>query len=70
MPYSEFRHWSIVADQELIRLSMTNGRTQGEYFTFIKADDGKKLRERRDEALELIEQAISQGCEPGEVIKS
>lgn len=49
---------------------MTNGKTQGEYFAYIKAEDGRKLRERREEALDLIEAAISQGCEPGEVVRA
>lgn len=54
-------------DCEAIRLSMP-GKVQGtEFFRIIPASDGRRYRERRDEALDLIQMAISAGLEPGEV---
>jgi hypothetical protein len=51
----------------MIRVSMVNDRF-GEYFMFIPADEGRKYRERRDEALETLQGAISAGLDPGEVL--
>lgn len=68
MAFSEFRFWSPIADTVMVRISMTNGKAQGEYFAFIPAYDGRRYRERRDEALDMIETAIREGLEPGEVL--
>ena len=51
----------------MIRVSMVNDRF-GEYFMFIPADEGRKYRERRDEALETLQGAINAGLDPGEVL--
>lgn len=68
MPYSEFRFWSPMMGCEAIRISMP-GKQQGtEYFRIIPAADGRRYRERRDEALDLIELAIRSGLDPGEVL--
>lgn len=67
MAYSEFRFWSPILDADAVRLSMS-GTKGGEFFVIIRADDGKKYRERRDRALGLIQQAIDEGLEPGEVV--
>ena len=71
MAFSEFRFYSPLTDQEMIRVSMSNERSNGfygEFFTIIPASDGRRYRERRDEALNLIMTAIESGLEPGEVL--
>ena len=65
--FSEFRFWSVIHDQEMIRLSMVDARN-GEFFLFLPADDGRKYRARRDEALETLQGAINAGLDPGEVL--
>lgn len=67
MLFSEFRFWSPVHNTDMVRISMVNDRN-GEFFCFIPAYDGRKYRERRDEALETIQSAISAGLDPGEVL--
>lgn len=69
MSYSEFRSYSPLYDAEVIRVSMAD-KLGREFFHIIPALDGKRYRERLEEALELIESAISQGCEPGEVVRA
>lgn len=64
--YSEYRFWSPLTDQEMVRISMT-GTHNAEYYAFIPAYSGKRYRERREEALDMIETAIVQKLEPGEV---
>lgn len=66
MSYSEFRFFSPIMDCEAIRLSMP-GPHGGEFFRVVRAEDGRRYRERRDEALSLIQMAIDAGLEPGEV---
>lgn len=51
----------------MIRLSMVDDRN-GEFFMFIPAEDGRRYRERRDEALETIQTAINAKLDPGEVL--
>lgn len=67
MAYSEFRFYSPIMDAEAIRISMPGKRPNSEFFRIIRADDGRRYRERRDEALTLIQMAIEGGYEPGEV---
>ena len=44
------------------------GKHEGtEFFRIIRAEDGRRYRERRDDALSLIQQAIDADLEPGEV---
>lgn len=44
------------------------GPRGGEFFVIIKADDGRRYREKRDEALSMIKEAIEAGLEPGQVL--
>lgn len=67
--YHEFRSYSPVHDAEMIRISVFDARG-AEYFILIPAADGRRYRERRDEALEDIDTAIAQKCEPGQVVVS
>jgi len=53
-------------DCEAVRVSMWSP-LGSEYFAILPRDHGKKYRERRAQALELIETAIERGHEPGEV---
>lgn len=68
MPFTEFRFYSPVMDCEAVRLSMPGNIPGQEYFRIIPAADGRRYRERRDEALAMIELAIRSGLEPGEVL--
>lgn len=65
MTYAEFFFYSPILDTDAVRISMwaPNG---GEFFRILPV--GKKYRDRRNEAIELIETAIRQGLEPGEVL--
>ena len=65
--FSEFRFFSLVHDREMVRISTVNDRNV-EFFMFIPAQDGRKYRERRDEALETLQGAINAGLDPGEVL--
>ena len=67
MLFSEFQYYSLLHDREMIRISMVNERN-GEFFTYIPADDGRRYRERRDQALGTIQSAIEAGLDPGEVL--
>lgn len=65
--YQTFRSWDISADAELVRIVGYTGR--GSYWvTRPLAPAGKSRRVQVDEALELIEIAVEDGAEPGEVI--
>lgn len=64
--FSEYRFYSPTVDAEVVRISMSDAQG-GEYFMIIKAADGRRYRERRDEVIELIQQAIAQKLQPGEV---
>jgi hypothetical protein len=64
--YSEFRYYSPIYDCECARLSMFDSHG-GEFFTILAVEDGRKWRERRNEALDVIETAIREGLQPGEV---
>lgn len=66
MPFSEFRFWSPMLDAEAIRISMP-GPLGVEFFRIVRAEDGRRYRERRDDTLNLIQSAIDAGLEPGEV---
>jgi hypothetical protein len=64
--YSEFRHWSPVMGCAAVRLSMADDRG-AEFFMMLPVKGDRPYRERRDEALATIMEAIRLGCEPGEV---
>lgn len=55
---------SIYHGEEMIRVSAFH---QGEYFVLMPACSGRRLRERREEAAQAIENAIHAGAKPGEV---
>lgn len=64
--YTEYRAYSPLHDAEVVRLSMYDARG-GEFFALVPADAQKKWRERRDEALDTIMDAMDAGQFPGEV---
>ncbi len=64
--YSEYRHWSPTLGCDAVRLSMVDERG-GEFYRIIPVVSGRGWRAARDEALEVIEDAIIRGAEPGEV---
>jgi hypothetical protein len=65
--YSEFRFWSPMMNCEAARLSMWD-KNGGEFFVHVPTDEGRRWRERRNRALDVIQQAITDGLQPGEVI--
>lgn len=65
--YQSLRLYSITAGCDIIRVSMCDDKG-GEFFTQIPDDSGaKKLREKRDAALDAIMLAMDRKDEPGEV---
>lgn len=66
--YREWVHWNVTLGEKAVRLSVADhlGR---EYFIIspYASPDGRRWRERRDEALDVIAEAIGAGNEPGEV---
>ncbi len=63
--YSERKRFSVVAGGEIARISMFNERGH-EYFRIVPIE-APGYRERVATALELIEEAMAQGCDPGQV---
>ncbi len=67
MQYTEFRHYSIKHDKDMVRISMADSHG-GEFFMLIDAEtSARRYRERRTEALSAIEYAIEMGMQPGMV---
>lgn len=64
--YSEFRYYSPISDRDMVRLSMTDKHNR-EFYMAIPENEGKRYRERRDEALMHIQTAIEAGLQPGQV---
>ena len=50
----------------MVRLSMVDKHNR-EFFMTIPERGAKKFRERRDEAIDAIQEAISLGLQPGQV---
>jgi len=67
--YQEFRAYSPFYDAVMARISMTDERG-GEFFALIPAMSGKSYRKAKAEALEMIGEAMAQGCQPGEVMRT
>jgi hypothetical protein len=65
--YREFRFWCPQRDGEAVRLSMVDDRNR-EFFAILVAESGKRWRERREAALTELEDAISCGATPGEIV--
>lgn len=65
--YAQFRYWSPMHGSEVLRISMADERGR-EYWHVIPAENGRRLRERREAAVEAIMTAIEQKLEPGEVV--
>ena len=66
--YVEFRMWSPALGCDAVRLSMANDRGD-EYYMVVPYEHGKVWRERKHRLLDLIDSAIEQGLEPGEVFE-
>lgn len=63
--YHEYRFYSPVHDEDMVRVSVFDMRGR-EFFAMVPA--GKRYRQRRTEALDDIDTAIGQGCDPGQVV--
>jgi hypothetical protein len=72
MIYHERKFYSPEWDGWYVRLSTVNtpppSHNPGEYFMILPWDGGKKWREQRLRGLELLQEAIEQGYDPGEVL--
>jgi hypothetical protein len=62
--YREFKFWSAELDSKAARLSMSDDKGQ-EYFAIVECGKGKSWRERREWALQCIDDAIAMGWPPG-----
>lgn len=65
--YSEFVRYSPIFDTVTARISMVDSHNQ-EFFVLVPGYGEKGYSERRDEALEVISEAIARGLQPGQVI--
>lgn len=63
--YSEHKRFSIVAGGMVARISVFNSHGH-EYWREVDAE-GRGYRDRVQQALELIDEAMTLGCDPGEV---
>lgn len=67
MSFREHRYWSPTLGLDAVRLSMA-GQRGSEFFVVVPKDDSRKRwRERREELLDALAEAIERGDEPGEV---
>lgn len=66
--YQELRTYSPVLDTEVLRVSMTDARGAEFFMTVRDTGSAKALRDAKKRALAAIEEAITQGLEPGEVV--
>lgn len=65
--YQELRFWSATLGGNACRLSLVDGRG-AEFFAIVPRDvSARAWRERKQKALEAIEDAIALGAEPGEI---
>lgn len=64
--YQELRSYSPIFDAEMVRLSITDSMNQ-EYYIQIPAASGRRFREAKERALDILDQAISEGLPPGEI---
>ncbi len=71
MRWREYRFWSVVHGGRVSRISLFN-LAGDEFFTFVDAADGKDAegrhyRQRREIALDMLQEAVTDGLNPGEV---
>lgn len=66
--YTQYKYWSIIEGCNVMRLSMRNDRGD-EYFSIVPCgSSGKAARQARENALDVISDAIERGDEPGQVM--
>lgn len=67
--FHEYTFYSPMLDAEAVRLSTVNARNHEFFMILPRFDpqDARKWRDRREEALGYLQQAIRDGLEPGEV---
>lgn len=67
MNYQEFRHYSVVHDCRVSRLSAYDANGD-EHFVVVPAEpSGAELRAKRERALDALVASITTGGRPGEV---
>ena len=64
--YRTFEGYSAIHDCVMVRVSVADQHGD-EFYQMVPRDEGRRWRQRLNEALENIETAIAQGCQPGEV---
>ena len=64
--YAEYRAYSPLTDQEMIRVSMWDGRG-AEYYAEVPSLNGAQWRTRRETVLDAIMLAMDEGEAPGKV---
>lgn len=62
----EHHFWSPLLGEDAVRVSMFDDRG-GEFYMVVADRGAREYRQARLDAAEAIDQAIRQGCEPGEV---
>ncbi len=71
MIYQERRYYSPEWDGWFVRVSTVpehrQAYTESEYFMILPWEGGRKWREQRLKALQIMERAIEMGYDPGEV---
>lgn len=67
--YHEYRYWSPLHDADMVRLTVFDQRG-AEYWSLVPASAPRKYRERREHALKLIDYAMEQKMEPGQVVEA
>lgn len=69
MRITEHRSWSPVAGCDIVRVSAFDGAGQ-EYYVIVEERSGAAWRTARQDAVEMIYAAMTQGCDPGRVLRS
>lgn len=69
LTYQELRGYSAISDCDVARISMTDAN-HSEYFMLVEDRGGARgyWRAQRAAALEMIQMAMTEGCEPGQVL--
>ena len=67
LSYHEFHHYSVIHDCDAVRLSVFDPQGS-EFYMILPIDTAAGYRRTRQDALEIISEAIAMHLDPGEVI--
>jgi hypothetical protein len=66
--FAEYKFWSVILGCDAVRISMVDDHGS-EFFKVVPIDNStKKYRDVRERVLEMIQDAIDRGDDPGEVV--